>query len=90
MRCADFSHTPCGKPFRATFDAAGYRGPVSTSFGENIAWGAGDTGSPRAVVSSWLNSPDHRENLFSRDWAEQGVAVLPVSAFLGSKTSRSG
>jgi uncharacterized protein YkwD len=85
VRCADFSHTPCGKPFRASFDAVGYRGPVSTSFGENIAWGAGDAGSPRVVVSGWLNSPHHRENLFSKAWAEQGVAVLPVASFLGSQ-----
>jgi uncharacterized protein YkwD len=84
VRCDDFSHTPCGTPFRATFDAAGYRGPVSTSFGENIAWGSGDAGSPRAVLSSWLNSPHHRENLFSKDWAEQGVAVLTVANFMGS------
>jgi uncharacterized protein YkwD len=84
VHCHDFSHTPCGKPFRATFDAVGYRGPVSTSFGENIAWGTGDAGVPRAVVSSWLNSPHHRENLFTKGWAEQGVAVFTVANFLGS------
>ena len=85
VRCADFSHTPCGKPFPATFDAVGYRGEIATSVGVNIAWGAGAAGSPRVVVSGWLNSTDHRENLFSAEWAEQGVAVLPVSHFLGSK-----
>jgi len=85
VRCADFSHTPCGKPFAATFDAVGYAGPVSTSYGENIAWGAGAAGSPRVVVSGWLNSPHHRENLFSPGWAEQGIAVLPVPTFLGSR-----
>ncbi len=83
--CADFSHTPCGKPFAATFDAVGYAGPVSTSYGENIAWGAGAAGAARVVVSGWLNSPHHRENLFSPDWTEQGIAVLPVPNFLGSK-----
>jgi uncharacterized protein YkwD len=84
-RCGDFSHTPCGKSFADTFDAVGYRGPVATSYGENIAWGAGAAGSARVVVSGWLNSPHHRENLFSPDWAEQGVAVLPLARFLGSK-----
>ncbi len=85
VRCADFSHMPCGKPFAATFDAVGYRGPVSTAYGENIAWGTGAAGSPRVIVSGWLNSQHHRENLFSRSWKEQGVAVLPVPRFLGSK-----
>jgi len=85
MRCADFSHTPCGKPFAATFDAVGYRGPYSTSYGENIAWGVGAAGAARVVVSDWLDSTHHRENLFSGDWEEQGVAVLPVSHFLGQK-----
>jgi uncharacterized protein YkwD len=83
--CNDFSHTPCGKPFADTFDAVGYEGPVSTAYGENIAWGAGVAGSARVVVSGWLNSPHHRENLFSREWTEQGVAMLPVPSFLGSK-----
>jgi uncharacterized protein YkwD len=85
LHCADFSHTPCGKPFAATFDAVGYRGSFSTAYGENIAWGAGGAGAARVVVSDWLNSPHHRENLFSRDWEEQGVAVLPASRFLGNK-----
>ena len=83
--CSDFSHTPCGKPFSATFDAVGYQGPVSTAYAENIAWGAGAAGSARVVVSGWLNSPHHRENLFSPEWKEQGIAMLPVPSFLGSK-----
>ena len=84
-QCGQFSHTPCGKPFAATFNAVGYRGAVSTSYGENIAWGAGSAGSARVVAADWLNSPHHRENLFSRDWTEQGIAVLPVANFLGSR-----
>jgi len=83
--CGEFSHTPCGKPFSATFDAVGYQGATSTTYAENIAWGAGPAGSPRVVVSGWLNSPHHRENLLSPTWVEQGVAVLPVARFLGAK-----
>lgn len=88
VHCAQFSHTPCGKPFGATFAAVGYRGPVSTSYGENIAWGEGSAGSARVVVADWLNSPHHRENLFSPDWADQGIAVLSVANFLGSRNVR--
>jgi len=39
--------------------------------GENIAAGQG---SPEQVVSAWLASPPHCENLMSRDFAEMGAA----------------
>lgn len=85
VRCRDFSHTACGKPFRAEFEAVGYQGATTTAVGENIAWGDGPAGSPLVVVDGWLNSPHHRENLLSAAWGEQGVAVMPVSEFLGKK-----
>jgi uncharacterized protein YkwD len=79
-RCSDFSHTACGLPFASVFEAVGYSGGT----GENIAWGAGSAGSPAAVVSGWLNSPHHRENLFSREWSEQGIALVGAPGFLGA------
>jgi uncharacterized protein YkwD len=81
VSCEDFSHTACGRPFPSVFEAVGYTGRT----GENIAWGAGSAGSPATVVSGWLNSPHHRENLFSREWAEQGVALVPAASFLGER-----
>jgi uncharacterized protein YkwD len=30
---------------------------------ENIAWGNGRYGTPRGIVTAWLNSPPHRANL---------------------------
>jgi uncharacterized protein YkwD len=85
VRCSDFSHTACGKPFPSVFAEAGYHGPTATAEGENLAWGAGAAGSPLAVVSDWLNSPHHRENLFSRAWSEQGVALVQANSFLGAE-----
>jgi uncharacterized protein YkwD len=84
QRCSDFSHTACGRPFASVFEAVGYSG----STGENIAWGAGSAGSPAAVVSGWLNSPHHRENLFSREWSEQGVALVSAPGFLGARSAQ--
>ncbi len=80
VRCSEFSHTACGKPFATVFEEVGYSG----STGENIAWADARSGSPLAIVSGWLNSPHHRENLFSRDWTEQGVALVPATSFLGA------
>lgn len=83
--CADFSHTACDKSLETSFARAGYRGATDTAEGENIAWGAGDAGSPLAIVSGWLNSPSHRENLFSLEWREQGIAVVKRQTFLGGR-----
>ena len=83
-RCSDFSHTACGKPFPSVFAEAGYHGDTATAEGENIAWGTAAAGSPLIVVSGWLNSPHHRENLFSTEWREQGVALVQANDFLGA------
>ena len=49
--------------------AAGYK---STFVGENIAW---NQKSPKDVVTAWMNSEGHRENILNTDFTEIGVAV---------------
>ena len=83
VHCSDFSHTACGRPFASVFEDVGYSGAT----GENIAWGGDAAGSPLVIVSGWLNSSHHRENLFSRDWTEQGVALVPATGFLGAPSA---
>jgi uncharacterized protein YkwD len=51
----------------------GVRGP---RVGENLAWGVGSAGDPRAVVRSWLASPPHRANLLRRGFRRVGLGVL--------------
>lgn len=64
-----FSHTgPNGDSLRERNEAAGY-----TSWrwmGENIAYGQT---SVDEVVTAWMNSKDHRENILSSDAQELGV-----------------
>ena len=56
---------------------------VSGSFaGENLAWGVGERSTPRAIVSAWLASPEHRANLLRPGFRRVGVAAL-VGAFSG-------
>ncbi len=43
------------------------------SYGENIGYGQANLGTPRAVVKAWMNSPDHRSNILSRDFRDIGV-----------------
>lgn len=50
--------------------------PCSCSWGvaENIAWGPGGKGSPRKIVKSWMNSPEHRANILG-PYEDVGVGV---------------
>jgi uncharacterized protein YkwD len=41
--------------------------------GENLGWGAGADGTPAAMVSGWMNSPEHRSNVLDRDYQDLGV-----------------
>jgi uncharacterized protein YkwD len=44
--------------------------------GENLAWGAGALATPKALVNAWMNSPGHRANLLSGDFAEVGMGAV--------------
>lgn len=85
VRCDEFSHTACGKPFISVFRRARYVTAETRSYsvGENLAWGQGRLGTPRRIVLAWLRSDGHRRNLFSRAWRDMGVAYRAVSRFEG-------
>ena len=72
VRRCGFTHTPCGMNFSGTFKQAGYL--PARAFGENLAWGQGDLGSPLQTLQLWLNSPPHRRNLLARNWRDLGIA----------------
>jgi uncharacterized protein YkwD len=72
VRRCGFTHTPCGMPFSNTFQKAGYL--PARAFGENLAWGQGELGSPLQTLQVWLNSPPHRKNLMARRWRDLGIA----------------
>jgi uncharacterized protein YkwD len=72
VRRCGFSHTPCGMSFTRTFQQAGYL--PARAFGENLAWGQGELGSPVHTLQLWLNSPPHRKNLLGSRWRDLGIA----------------
>jgi uncharacterized protein YkwD len=43
------------------------------AYGEIIAWGMRDHGTPEAIVDAWMNSPGHRANILNRSFRELGV-----------------
>lgn len=89
VRCAEFSHEACGTDVRQRFADSGYFAQgVESAFGENLAWGGAEAGSPRGALLGWLESKAHRENLFRADWREQGIAFAYVPSFRGVENSR--
>jgi uncharacterized protein YkwD len=50
--------------------------------GENLAWGSGSRGTPRAIVGAWLASPPHRANLLRASFRRVGVGDR-VGSFQG-------
>jgi len=72
VRCNEFAHNACGDDPAADVRAANYFG----SWGENLYLGEGRLGAPRVALDGWLNSPEHRENLFTANWRFEGIAVI--------------
>jgi uncharacterized protein YkwD len=72
-----FSHTSRnGASFIDRIRRTGYlRGARSWMVGENIAWGGGSRGTPRAIVRSWMNSPGHRANILSASFRAIGIGI---------------
>ena len=75
VRCNEFAHTACGDDPAADVRAANYYG----SWGENLYLGEGRLGAPRVALDGWLNSSEHRENLFNPSWRYEGIAVITAA-----------
>lgn len=72
-----FSHqTPDGSTLADRVRRTGYLPETDRwLLGENLAWGTGALGTPRAIVEGWLNSAEHRENIFDPGYEDIGVGV---------------
>jgi uncharacterized protein YkwD len=73
-----FAHTsPRGSTVLSRVRASAYlRGATNWSVGENIAWGSGTLGTPRAIVQAWMESRGHRANLLSACFRDVGVGIV--------------
>ena len=72
-----FAHvSPSGSVLTQRLTDAGYLGPEGAWIvGENIAWGESYLGTPGAIVTAWMNSPGHRDNILSSDYDEIGIGI---------------
>ena len=89
VRCTQFDHEACGLEVRQRFADSGYFDVAAdTAYGENLAWGGAYAGTPRGALLGWLESREHRENLFKPEWTEQGIAFVYAPRFRGVGNSR--
>jgi uncharacterized protein YkwD len=84
-----FEHTsPAGVTFMDRIESTGYmHGARSWIVGENLVWGTGPRSTPQAVVTAWMNSPPHRENLLRPSFREMGLAAVSGTPVGRSDTS---
>ena len=73
--CQQFSHTACGRDFAFHIRAVRYGGSCWGA-GENLAFGTGSFAAPRPIMSGWLNSSGHRQNMLSSSFRHYGIGVL--------------
>lgn len=73
-----FAHTsPAGLTFMDRIEATGYMRSARTwVVGENLVWANGPLSTPRSLVTAWMNSPPHRENLLRDRFREIGIAAV--------------
>jgi uncharacterized protein YkwD len=73
-----FEHTsPAGLSFIDRIEQNGYmKGARSWVVGENLVWGDQQLSTPDALVTAWMNSPPHRENLLRASFNEIGIAAV--------------
>ena len=68
-----FAHQRDGGPDLTTrLDRVGWNGEA---WGETIAYGCGRSGSPKATLRGWMNSPPHREIILSGSYGRGGLGV---------------
>lgn len=75
VRLGYFEHdTPKGETVGDRLRAAGYA-RRNASGGENIAWGAGEEGTPKSIVAAWMASAGHRADILRPAFREIGVGI---------------
>jgi uncharacterized protein YkwD len=72
-----FSHDgPGGSTLASRVTRAGYVNPrIAWTVGENIGWGSGAIGTPKAMVKAWMASPGHKANLLNPTFKDLGIGI---------------
>ena len=72
-----FEHVgPDGETPLQRMRASGYvPGGAGYAVGENIAWGTLSLATPKAIVESWVHSPEHLANMLDASFRDTGVGI---------------
>jgi uncharacterized protein YkwD len=75
VREAFFAHeSPDGRTLVSRLATVGYlAGREDWVAGENIGWGQGPLSTPRSMMTAWMRSAGHRENILSVEYREIGL-----------------
>lgn len=65
LRCDEFDHEACGRPFTYWLERVGYL-RSSCGAAENIAYGTAELASPRQIFEGWISSAGHRRNILGK------------------------
>lgn len=86
LRCGAVVHTPCGEAQYRRIIETGYtaKGCGRTRKGENLGFGAGNLRTPRAIMTSWINSRSHRRNVLGKQYRHFGVKARAPRSFGGA------
>jgi uncharacterized protein YkwD len=78
-----FAHTsPTGSTMSYRIQRSGFITGYSWLAGETLAWGWGTQASPKATVTAWMHSPEHRAILLSGTYRWVGIG-RQCGTFLG-------
>ena len=73
-----FAHVcPEGSTLRSRLRSAKYvnKSVQNYMLGENLGWGSGSLGTPRAIVRSWMRSSAHRDAILNSRFRDVGVGI---------------
>ena len=73
LGCNEFSHYACGRNFYFWAQKFGYM-KGCWKVAENIAWGTGSYATVRSIVTRWLESTEHHENILG-PYKEIGIGL---------------
>jgi uncharacterized protein YkwD len=71
--CDEFSHYACGRSFYFWAQKFGYM-KGCWKVAENIAWGTGTYATVRSIMTRWLESTEHHENILG-PYKEIGIGL---------------
>lgn len=82
-----FNHVaPGGSTVASRVRATSYlQGASGWALAENIAWGGGELGTPRAIVQAWMHSSSHRQNILDGSLTDIGIGVVNGAPVAGAR-----